>query len=81
VGCWTSLADHLPPDQNGNILPAKATLLEASNNIIYSPKKHVTLCGVSDLVVVETDDALMICHRDKVQDIKKILPTLPPELL
>jgi mannose-1-phosphate guanylyltransferase len=81
VGCWTSLSDHLPGDSTANVLSPHCSVLESSNNIVYSPKKHVALCGVSDLVVVETEDALLICHRDKVQDIKKILPSLPPELL
>jgi mannose-1-phosphate guanylyltransferase len=63
------------------VLPEKALAEESSRNIVYSPHKQIALCGVSDLVVVETEDALLICHRDKVQDIKKLLPQLPPELL
>jgi mannose-1-phosphate guanylyltransferase len=81
VGCWTSLGDHLPKDSSGNVMPRTSSLLGAFNNIVHSDKKHVALCGVSDLVVVETDDALLICHRDSVQDIKKLLPQMPQDLL
>jgi mannose-1-phosphate guanylyltransferase len=37
--------------------------------------------GVNDLVVVETADAILVCHRDAVQDIKKLMPQLPKTLL
>jgi mannose-1-phosphate guanylyltransferase len=39
----------------------------------------IALCGLKDLVVVETHDAVLVCHRDSVQDIKKLLPLLPVE--
>jgi mannose-1-phosphate guanylyltransferase len=41
----------------------------------------IALCGVKDLVVIETPDAVLVCHRDAVQDIKKLQPLLPPEVL
>jgi mannose-1-phosphate guanylyltransferase len=41
----------------------------------------IALCGVKDLVVVETPDAVLVCHRDAVQDIKKLHPLLPKEVL
>jgi mannose-1-phosphate guanylyltransferase len=41
----------------------------------------IALVGVNDLVVVETADAILVCHRDAVQDIKKLMPQLPKQLL
>jgi len=41
------------------------------NNIVVSNGRTIALCGVKDLVVVETADAVLVCHRDAVQDIKK----------
>ena len=41
----------------------------------------IALCGVKDLVVVETDDAILVCHRDAVQDIKKLQALLPKTVL
>jgi len=40
----------------------------------------ISLCGVQDLVVVETADAILVCHKDKVQDIKKVYALLPKDL-
>jgi len=81
VGSWSSLADHLPKDSEMNVQQGTTTLLDSKNNTIYSPHKHVSLCGVSDLVIVETEDALLICHKDRVQDVKKLLPHVPDHLL
>ena len=41
----------------------------------------IALCGVRDLVVVEMPDAVLVCHRDSVQEVKKLLPLLPPHIL
>ncbi len=76
VGSWTALATHLPRDEKGNTLRGKTAVVESSGNIVYSAGRRVALCGVNDLVVVETPDAVLVCHRDHVQQIKKVLPLL-----
>ena len=53
----------------------------ATNNVALSNGRTIALCGVKDLVVVETEDAVLVCHRDAVQEIKKIVSQLPKELL
>ena len=81
VGHWTALPKHLGIDQNGNTIhasPEKIVLHEATDNIVVSQGKTVALCGVKNLVVVQTEDALLICHRDAVENIKKL--ALPEEL-
>ncbi len=81
VGHWTALPKHLGADEKGNTIQAeseKILLHEATNNIIISKGKTIALCGVKDLVVVQTEDALLICHRDAVENIKKL--PVPEEL-
>lgn len=78
VGSWTALPDHLGKDDNDNTLQGKVVTLDAGRNIVVAGKRTVALCGVSDLVVVETDDAVLICHRNAAQQIKNL--PLPPEL-
>ncbi len=53
-----------------------ATLVEAEGNFLWSPSKFVAAIGVRDLVVVETSDALLICPRDRAQDVGKIVKWL-----
>lgn len=78
VGSWTALPPHLGVDAHGNTLKGKVVTLDAANNIAVSAGRTIALCGVKDLVVVETADAILVCHKDAVQKIKNL--TLPPEL-
>ncbi|MSU24557.1 MAG: mannose-1-phosphate guanyltransferase [Opitutus sp.] len=81
VGLWTALPKHLPNDAAGNASRGPIVTVDATNNIAISNGRTIALCGVKDLVVVETADAILVCHRDAVQDIKKIVGKLPKELL
>lgn len=77
VGSWTALPAHLGKDEQDNTLKGPVITLDSVHNIVITGKT-VALCGVSDLVVVETDDAILVCHKDAVQKIKNL--PLPPEL-
>jgi mannose-1-phosphate guanylyltransferase len=81
VGMWTSLPPHLPADAAGNARRGESITVNAHNNISISNGRIIALVGVKDLVVVETGDAVLVCHRDAVQDIKKLMPGLPKDLL
>lgn len=81
VGLWTALPKHLPTDATGNSTRGTVVATGAGNNIAVSNGRTIALVGVNDLVVVETADAVLVCHRDAVQDIKKLMPQLPKELL
>ncbi|MFI0348606.1 MAG: mannose-1-phosphate guanylyltransferase [Chthoniobacterales bacterium] len=80
VGSWNALPKHLGVDENKNCIKTRRTVftLDSTNNIAISQEKPIALCGVHDLVVVETADALLICHRDAVEKIKQL--SLPQEL-
>ncbi|MDX6766549.1 MAG: sugar phosphate nucleotidyltransferase [Candidatus Methylacidiphilales bacterium] len=80
IGSWPALAGHFPVDAAGNAHRGVLAAHAARNNLVYSPHKPVALCGVEDLVVVDTPDALLVCHRSQAQEIKKLLPLLPPGL-
>jgi mannose-1-phosphate guanylyltransferase len=79
VGAWTSLPAHIEPDASGNVSRGSVIAEGSTNNIVVSNGRLVALCGVKDLVVVETADAILVCHRDAVQYIKKLLPRVPKE--
>jgi mannose-1-phosphate guanylyltransferase len=82
LGSWASLYEYqvetrLRGDGDGNVAETDGHLtIEAGNNYIYSPKKFVALVGVENLVVVDTEDALLIAHRDHSQDVAKIVKEL-----
>lgn len=77
VGTWTALPSHWGKDAEGNTLRGGAVVLHGKNNLVLGTSRTVALCGVSDLVVVETEDAILVCHRDAVQQIKELQPHLP----
>jgi mannose-1-phosphate guanylyltransferase len=81
VGLWTALPKHLPPDPSGNTLRGPVSAVTSTNNIVVSNGRMIALCGVKDLVIVETADAVLVCHRDAVQNIKQLVGQLPKELL
>jgi mannose-1-phosphate guanylyltransferase len=68
---------RLRGDGDGNVSESDGhTSIDAQNNYVFSPKKFVALVGVQDLVIVDTEDALLIAHRDHSQDVAKIVKEL-----
>ena len=76
IGSWDMLDVLHPTDKNGNISIGDAIQIETSNTYIYSTSRTVTALGVEDLIVVETPDAVMVCRKDKAQDVKKIVDAI-----
>jgi mannose-1-phosphate guanylyltransferase len=81
VGSWTALPAHLGADASGNVSKGAVVSVDSTGTIAVSNGRVIALCGVKDLVVVETEDAVLVCHRDCVQDVKKLLPHLPGHTL
>lgn len=80
VGAWTALPEHLGHDEDSNTVRGEVVSHASKNNVVISSGRTIALCGVDDLVVVETPDAVLVCHRDAVQDIKKLQPLLKDSL-
>lgn len=78
VGSWTSLAEVLEPDAAGNTVAApRVATIDAANNILVSESDHLLAAiGVSDLVIVHSADATLICHRADAQRIKEMFESL-----
>lgn len=82
VGVWTALPTYLPRDGAGNATRGLVVVNGGSaNNIALSNGRVIALVGVKDLVVVETVDAVLVCHRSAVDEIKKLMPHLPKDVL
>jgi mannose-1-phosphate guanylyltransferase len=80
VGSWSALPKHLGHDESGNTHRGPSATYKAGNNVTVSNGRLIALCGVENLVVVETPDAILVCHRDATQDIKHLHSQLPEEL-
>ncbi|HBE9335071.1 mannose-1-phosphate guanylyltransferase [Clostridioides difficile] len=79
VGSWDSLGAIYPTDDEGNIKRGENITIDTKNSIIYSDDKLISTIGISDLIVVSTNDAVMVCRKDKAQDVKKIVEQLKEE--
>jgi mannose-1-phosphate guanylyltransferase len=79
VGSWDSLFEVLPTDSNGNIVMGGQHLgLDTSRSLFFVTQEHrliVTIC-VSDLVLVDTGDVLLVCHKDQAQKVRQVVDTL-----
>ncbi|MBN9047317.1 MAG: mannose-1-phosphate guanylyltransferase/mannose-6-phosphate isomerase [Rhizobiales bacterium] len=76
IGSWAAMADLIAPDAEGNRLDGETVLEEASDCFVLSETRLVSLVGVRDLLVVDTPDALLVAHRDKAQDVRKVFNRL-----
>lgn len=73
IGSWSALWDVSPKDAHGNVFKGDVLSHASQNSYVHADSRLVTLVGVDDLVVVETKDAVLVAHKDKVQDVKKIV--------
>ncbi len=79
VGSWRALSDFLAPDAMGNVVIGDQRGLDTAGCFIYSPNKLVATIGLADLVVIETDDVLLICPKTRDQDVRKLVELLERE--
>jgi mannose-1-phosphate guanylyltransferase len=76
IGSWAAVYELLAKQPSANIFAGEGRAIDAEGNFLWSPAKFVAVIGVRDLVVVETEDALLICSRDRAQDVSKIVKSL-----
>jgi mannose-1-phosphate guanylyltransferase len=79
VGSWRALSDYLAPDATGNVVVGDRRGFDTTGCFIYSPQKLVATIGLTDLVVIETDDVLLICPKDRDQDVRRLVELLERE--
>lgn len=76
IGSLDMLSIMKDADENGNVGYGEQLLLDTRDCIVYGTDKMVATIGVSDLIVVQTEDAVLICPKDRAQDVKTVVETL-----
>ena len=79
LGSWESIFQVSEKDGNGNVMRGNVISHDTHDSLIFSSKKLVTSIGVNNLIIVETDDALLVCDMTRSQDVKKLVETLKRE--
>lgn len=83
VGSWKELYDVLPKDADGNVVQGDHVGIETRGSLIVSTSRIVATLGLTDVVVVETPDAVFVCPRERAAEVRRIVEALAerPELL
>jgi len=76
IGSWSALWEVGAADENGNVTHGDVLLEDTKNTYIHSDSRLVTTVGLTDHVIVETADAVLVAHRDKAQNVKEIVAQL-----
>ena len=76
IGSWTALWDVSDKDQQGNVFKGDVLNQQSRNTYVHADSRLVATVGLDDLVIVETKDAVLVAHKDHVQDVKKIVDQL-----
>ncbi len=76
LGSWQSIYDISPKDEKGNVLIGHVLDNDSKNSFVYASSKLVATIGLEDTVVIETEDAVLACKKDRTQDVKHIFEIL-----
>lgn len=76
VGSWDEVCNLAGKDENGNSVEGNVLLTSATNSLVRGKKKLIALVGVEDLIVIETEDSILICKKGQSQQVKNIVDQL-----
>ena len=76
VGSWGSLDEVAPKDKAGNIVVGRVVDLDSRRTIVYGDRRLVATIGLTDMVVVDTPDATLVCPKSRAQDVKRLVGVL-----
>jgi mannose-1-phosphate guanylyltransferase len=76
VGNWASLAELLPADKDGNIFIGPCKEIDTHNTMVFGGKRLVATIGIQDIVIVDAEDALLVCAKNREQEVREIVERL-----
>lgn len=76
LGSWKSIYEISPKDENNNVFVGHVLDKDSKNSLVYSSSKLVATIGLEDTVIVETEDAILVCKKDKTDEVKQVYETL-----
>ena len=76
VGSWLALERINSTNEFGNVVNGNVISIDTKNSIIHGNEKLIATVGLKDIIIIDTEDALLICDKDSTQDIKKVIENL-----
>jgi mannose-1-phosphate guanylyltransferase len=68
--------DLLPSDTETNVVVGEHVGVDTGSSLLYSPKRLIATVGLTDMIVVDTDDAILICPKERAQEVKSLVEQL-----
>lgn len=76
VGSWDTIGVMYQSDKNGNLSKGNNVLLNTKNSVIFGNKRLIATIGLDNIIVVETEDAILVCNKKNAQDVKEVVEFL-----
>ena len=76
LGGWAALAELLPGDEAGNATRGSVLAFDSGDNLLYADRGTIAVLGVRDLVVVRTEDTVLVVPRERAQEVRRITEEL-----
>ncbi|PWB76802.1 MAG: mannose-1-phosphate guanylyltransferase [Candidatus Methylomirabilota bacterium] len=72
LGAWDALARVQPADDSGNVIVGEVELLDTARSVVVSTGPRVAVVGLSEIIVVASDDGVLVCSKGRAQDVRKL---------
>jgi len=76
LGSWQSIYDVAQKDEGNNLLSGNIINIDSTNSLLHSNSKCIAAIGLDNVIIVETEDAILVCDKNKSQDVKKVFDEL-----
>ena len=76
IGNWAELGDRVHHDAHGNSVEGEAVLVDTSGSLVFGDRRLVAGIGLKDMIIVDTEDALLVVPRSRAQDVRKVVDAL-----
>ena len=79
VGSWATLLDVIPGDEKGNVVSGEHLVIDTTRTLVRGEDRLVVTIGLKDMIIVDTENALLVCPKDRAQDVKAVVDRLKRE--
>jgi mannose-1-phosphate guanylyltransferase len=76
IGNWAELGDRVHADARGNSVEGESALVDTTGSLIFGDRRLVAAIGLEDMIIVDTEDALLVCPRSRAQDVRRVVEAL-----
>lgn len=76
IGNWAELGDRVRADAHGNSVNGESVLIDTTGSLVFGDRRLVAAIGLEDMIIVDTEDALLVCPRSRAQDVRKVVDAL-----